>query len=67
MPWVSVRAFSGALPSRRVPVRTVRCRARSVTEGQRYLGGWRLSALLGMQVRTRKATRSHGPSHRRLA
>ena len=38
MPWVAARAFSGAWPSRRVPVRAVRCRARSVTEGQRYLG-----------------------------
>ena len=38
MPWASVRAFLGAWPSRRVPVRTVRCRARSVTKGQRYLG-----------------------------
>ena len=41
MPWAPVRAFSGALSSRRVPVRTVRCRARSATKGAALLGGWR--------------------------
>ena len=71
MPWASVRAFSGASSSRRVPVRAVRCRARSVTKGAALLGGWRQLTLRGMHacvlMRTRKATHSHGPSHRRLA
>jgi hypothetical protein len=46
VPWASVRAedhwhwqaVSGALRSRRVPMRNVQCRARSVTTGQRHLG-----------------------------
>ena len=71
MPWASVRAFSGASSSRRVPVRAVRCRARSATKGAALLGGWRQLTLRGMHacvlMRTRKATHSHGPSHRRLA
>ena len=50
MPWASVRAFSGALSSRRVTVRTVRCRARSVTKGAALLGGWRQLTLRGMHA-----------------
>ena len=50
MPWASVRAFSSTLSSRRVPVRTVRCRARSVTKGAALLGGWRQLTLLGMHA-----------------
>ena len=50
MPWASVRAFSGALSSRRVTVRTVRCRARSVTKGAALLGGWRQLTLRGMRA-----------------
>ena len=50
MPWASVRAFSGASSSRRVPVRAVRCRARSVTKGAALLGGWRQLTLRGMHA-----------------
>ena len=50
MPWVAARAFSGAWPSRRVPVRAVRCRARSVTKAAELLGGWRLLAILSMHA-----------------
>ena len=50
MPWVAARAFSGAWPSRRVPVRAVRCRARSVTKGAALLGGWRQLTLRGMHA-----------------
>ena len=50
MPWVAARAFSGAWPSRRVPVRAVRCRARSVTKATELLGGWRLLAILSMHA-----------------
>ena len=46
MPWASVRASS----SRRVPVRAVRCRARSVTKGAALLGGWRQLTLRGMHA-----------------
>ena len=45
-----LRAFPGAWPSRRVPVRIVRCRARSVTKGAALLGGWRQLTLLGMHA-----------------
>ena len=50
MAWVAARAFSGAWPSRRVPVRAVRCRARSVTKATELLGGWRLLAILSMHA-----------------
>ncbi len=50
MPVASVRAFSSTLSSRRVPVRTVRCRARSVTKGAALLGGWRQLTLLAMHA-----------------
>ena len=50
MPWASVRAFSSTLSSRRVPVRAVRCRARSVTKGAALLGGWRQLTLRGMHA-----------------
>jgi hypothetical protein len=49
-PRESVRAFSGAWPSRRVPVRCRARRLRSVTKGAALLGGWRLLALLGMRA-----------------
>ena len=60
MPWVAARAFSGAWPSRRVPVRAVRCRARSVTKAAELLGGWRLPVLAILSMRARANAHSKG-------
>jgi hypothetical protein len=59
VPWC-VAVSTGPRACRTVPCS--KCDRRAA-----LLGGRRLSELLGRQVRARNATRSHGPSHRRLA
>ncbi len=71
MPWASVRAFSGASSS---ACRTVPCWKCDKRGSATWGATWGLApahvtrhACVLMRMRTRKATHSHGPSHRRLA